>query len=92
MQPGVAADHFRRRAAEPSCEGLVDEQEAPARIDRVKADRRVVEKIDELVALVADHRLHFLAGGDVLEIPEAIARPSGDRVDRDVEPPGGGAA
>ena len=48
----------------------------PGAIDRIEADRRVVEEIDELVALVADHRLHLVARGDVLEVPEAVAGPA----------------
>ena len=61
-------------------------------VDRIESDRRIFEKLDELVTLVADHRLHFMAGGDVLDIPKAVAGPAGDRVDLDVEPAGGRAA
>ena len=71
---------------------MVDELKTPGAVDRIKADRRVVDEIDKLVALVADHRLHLMACGDVLEDPEAVARPAGDRVDRDVEPAGDPAA
>ena len=55
-------------------ERLVDEEEAPVAIDRVEADRRVVEEIGELHLLVADHLLHLVARGDVLEAPEARSR------------------
>jgi hypothetical protein len=86
VQPDIAADQLGRGRAEPARQRRVDEQEAPVAIDRVEADRRLVEEIDEAVALVADHPLHLVARGDVLDMPEAVAGPAGDRVDRDVEP------
>ena len=88
MQPRAACDDFRRCAAEPLRERLIDEQKPAVAIDRVEADRRVIEKIDELVALVVDHRLHLVPRGDVLKIPETVAGPAGDWVDADIEPAG----
>src|SRR5207302_1960114 len=88
MQPRLPADDLLRGATEPFRQRVVDELKTPGAVDRIKADRRVVDEIDKLVALVADHRLHLMARGDVLEDPEAVARPAGDRVDRDVEPAG----
>ena len=90
MQPRVTADQFRRGRAKPAGEGRVDEAESSLAIDRIKTDRRLVEKIDEPVALVADHPLHLVLSGDVLDVPEAIARSSGDRINGYVEPTGGG--
>ncbi len=92
MQPRVAADQLGRGRAEPAGQGGVDEAKAALAINRVEADRRLVEKIDEAVALVADHPLHLVLGGDVLDVPEAVTGPAWDRVDGDVEPAGGDAA
>ena len=92
MQAGVAADDLRRRRAQPFRERLVDEQKPSGRVHRIETDRRVIKEFDELVPLVPDQRLHFVARGDVLDVPEAVARPSGDRVDRNREPAHGGAA
>ncbi len=88
----VAADDLGGGAAKPPGQGLVDEQKPAGAVHRIKADRRVIEEFDELVALVADHRLHLVARGDVLDVPEAVAGAPGDRVDRDVEPAGDAAA
>src|SRR5262249_44035208 len=76
---------------EPSCQRIVDEEKSAIHIDRVKTDRRTVDKLDELVALVTNHRLHFMTGGDVLNIPESVTGSAGNRIDRDVEPAGGTA-
>ncbi len=92
MQPRIAGEDLLGCATEPLGQGVIDEEKAAGAVDRIKADRCVVDEVDELVALVADHRLHLVAGGDVLQVPEAVARPAGDRVDRNVEPAGGPAA
>src|SRR5438045_7080208 len=92
MQPDATPEDLLGAAAEPFGQGLIDKQKAAACLDRVESDRGVVEKIEQLVTLVPDHRLHFMPCGDVLDIPEAVTRAAGDRVDRDVEPAGSGAA
>src|SRR5438270_2787811 len=92
MQPGTAPDDLLGAAVEPFGQCLIDKQKAAADIDRVKSDRGIVQKIEQLVALVADHRLHLVTCGNVLDIPEAVTGPPGDRIDGDVEPAGSGAA
>src|SRR3954454_14313602 len=92
MQPGSTPDDLLGAAAEPFGQGLIDKQKAAAGVDRVESNRGVVEKIEQLVALVPNHRLHFMAGGDVQDVPEAVTRAAGDRVDRNAEPAGSGAA
>src|SRR5438128_3754081 len=92
MYPRVAADDFGGRGAEPAGQCLIDEQKTPGAVDRIKSDRCVIEEIDELVALITDHRLHFVTRGDVLDVPKAVTGLAGDRVYRDVEPAGGAAA
>src|SRR6185437_16640422 len=86
LQPGAAMDDLIGSAAEPLRQRLVDEEEAAGAVDRIEADRRVVEEVDELVLLVADDLLHLVPGGDVLQAPEAVAGAAGERMNRNVEP------
>src|SRR5262249_34832979 len=72
MKPRVAADELGRRRAEPGGKRAIDKEKPARAIDRIAADWRVFEKIDELVALVADHRLHLVARGDVLQVPKTV--------------------
>src|SRR5579859_5826054 len=92
VQPRITADQLGRGRAKPAGQGRVDKAKAALAIDRIEADRRLVEKIDKAVALVADHPLHLVLSGDVLDVPEAVARAAGDRVDGDVEPASRGPA
>src|SRR3954451_25200069 len=92
MQPGSTPDDLLGAAAEPFGQGLIDKQKAAACLDRVESDRGVVEKIEQLVTLLPDHRLHLMPCVNVLNIPKAVTRAAGDRFDRDVEPAGSGAA
>src|SRR6185437_1932033 len=89
-EPRAAVDELARRGAKPVGERLVDEEEPPLAIDRIEAHRRVIEEIGELHLLVADHLLHLVARGDVLEGPEAVAGAAGQKMRRKVEPGGPG--
>src|SRR6185312_11400335 len=89
---GAIGDKLGRRGAEPVGQGLVDEEEAPGAVDRIKPDRRVIEKIRELRTLVADFAVDQAALRYILEIPQAQARAPGEAMRGDAEPgdrPGG---
>ena len=82
----AALDQLAGRDAEPLAQRLVDEQESSRAVDRIEADRRVIEEIGELGALVADLLLHRVALGHVLEAPQAHAGAGRDPMRRDAEP------
>ncbi len=85
-EPGAALHQLAGRDAEPIRQRLVGIEEASLAVDGIEAAGRVVEEVRELHLLVADHLLHLVAGGDVLEAPEAVAGPARERMDREVEP------
>src|SRR5215471_9230898 len=70
-EPDITADQLGRRRAEPARQRRVDEQKSAVPIDRIEADRRLVEEVDEAVLFLADHPLHLVARGDVLDMPKA---------------------
>ncbi len=88
----AALDQRAGRGAKPFRQRLVDEEETARGIDRVEAHRRAVEEIRELPLLVADHLLHLVARGDVLEAPQHEAGPAGQPMRQDAEPGLPGAA
>src|SRR6185312_12179908 len=90
LEARAALDQLAGRGAEPVGQRLVDEKEAAVAVDRVETRGCVVEEVGELHLLVADHLLHLVARGDVLEAPQAVAGPPGEQMRREAEP--GGAA
>ncbi|MDE1904210.1 MAG: hypothetical protein KGI46_10170 [Alphaproteobacteria bacterium] len=65
---------------------LVDEQEPADLIDRVEADGRIIQKVGELHALVAQHLLHGVTRRHVLEAPQRVAAAGCQRRDDQIEP------
>ncbi len=86
MQAAVLAQNLVRLVAEPAGEGLVDVDEAPIAVDRVEAGRGILEEIDDLLALLADHLFHLAARGHILDAPQHVTVMILDRIGRDAAP------
>jgi hypothetical protein len=69
VQRTAAVRQRRRRRAQPFGKGVVHEQEAALAIDRIEADRRVLQEVDDLCLFLANHLFHLPLGGDVLHQP-----------------------
>jgi len=59
--------------AEPVGQRLVDQLELAVAVDRVEADRRVLQEVGQARLLVVHDVLHLTLGGDVLQRPQHVA-------------------